>query len=85
MRSTSTFLYMAIGCFGYPSGSSAVRCRMQGDTVTSAEDRAWGLSSGLKGCDTVEKVAAVARVTHKDVKGVPKLIKEGAVWFEYFL
>jgi len=55
---------------------------MQGDTVTLAEDRAWGLSSGLKGCDTVEKVAEVAPVTSKDVKGVPnKLIKEGVVWF----
>ena len=54
---------------------------MQGDTVTSAEDRAWGLSSGLKGCDTVEKVAEVAPVTSKDVKGMPKLIK----WYGFSL
>ena len=80
MGSTLTFLY------GYRLLWPRFRviccpCRMQGDTVTSAEHRAWGLSSGLKGCDTVEKVAEVAPVTNKDVKGVPKLIKEGVVWF----
>ena len=41
-------------------------------TVTSAEDRAWGLSSSLKGCFQVTKLVEPLRVKIKEVKGVPR-------------